>query len=73
MAILDNVRTGSETLLILNDLTYLYESGLIEPFELSGEELKMKCSGVAWRLQYLNSYVRAVDWNDRWEVIYKKK
>lgn len=73
MKIFDHVSSGAETLLVLNDLTYLYESGLIEPFEIEASELKKRCQGVAWRLKYLNSYLRAGDWESRWNVIFSKE
>lgn len=70
MNILGSVKTGAETLFVLNDLTFMYENGLISPFGLKMNELKKKCTGVDWRLKYLNSYVNANNWPDRWKLIF---
>lgn len=72
ISILDNVKTGAETLFILNDLTYMFECELILPFDLREEELKEKCIGVDWRIRYLNSYILSDSWNKRWDLIYSR-
>jgi arylsulfatase A-like enzyme len=70
LAVLDNAKTGAETLLILNDLTYMVENELIKPFELKMNEIREECQGVDWRLKYLNSFVGTDNWKDRWKMIY---
>ena len=70
---LSDVRTVAETLLLLNDLTYLYENNLIKPFELSMDYMKYKNFGEEWRLKYLNSFVYTDKPEERWDIIYDKK
>lgn len=72
LAVLCNVKTGAETLYILNDLTHMFENNLISPFKIQKNELKKKCSGVDWRVKYLNSYASSDSWEKRWELIYKE-
>lgn len=50
-----SAKTGSESLLILNDITYLQDSGLGYSFNLEEKDIIQKCSGVDWRLKYLKS------------------
>lgn len=71
LAVLGNVKTGAETMFVLNDLTHMYESNLISPFKIKKEELKKKCAGVDWRVKYLNSYASSDSWSERWKMIYK--
>ncbi len=71
LTVLDHAKTGAETLLILNDLTYMVENELLRPFGLKMNEIKEECAGVDWRLKYLNSFVKADNWEDRWKTIYK--
>lgn len=73
ISVLDNVKTGAETLFVLNDLTHMYENNLISPFELKNEYIRKTVKGVEWRVKYLNSYMKAINWNDRWNFIYSKK
>ena len=68
--ILCKVKTGAETLCVLNDLTFLYENELITPFILEKEDITQNRFGVDWRLKYLNSYVKVDNWEDRWNCIY---
>ena len=56
LSILNHARNGAEVLLVLNDLTYAVEQGLVEPFALEMSELRFTCTGVDWRLQYLNAW-----------------
>ena len=72
MAMMEKTQTEAEVLLLLNDLTYLYEEELITPFEIAGGELPYKKFSEDWRLRYLNSYVTTDNWKDRWQMIYKK-
>lgn len=48
-------KTGAESLLILNDITYLQDAGLGYHFDLETTDVPQKCSGVDWRLEYLKS------------------
>ena len=48
-------KTGAESLLILNDVTYLQDTGLGYHFTLEPADVPQKCSGVDWRLKYLKS------------------
>ena len=48
-------KTGAESLLILNDITYLQDAGLGYRFVLEAADVPQKCSGVDWRLKYLKS------------------
>lgn len=73
LSILKNVRTGAETMFVLNDLTHMFENNLIKPFNIKKEELKKKCVGVDWRVRYLNSYASSELWSDRWKLIYNEK
>lgn len=72
LAVLGNVKTGAETMFVLNDLTHMYENNLISPFKIKKEELKKKCAGVDWRVKYLNSYASSDSWSERWKMIYKE-
>lgn len=54
-------KTGAESLLVLNDVVYMVESGLISEFELSEEEIPLKCTGVNWRVKYLNEMFVGTD------------
>ena len=72
MSVLYNVKTGAETMYVLNDLTHMFENNLIKPFKIREEELKEKCSGVEWRVKYLNSYASSNSWAERWRLIYKE-
>lgn len=73
LTVLDNAKTGAESLLVLNDLTFMIENGLIKPFELKMNDIKEECQGVDWRLKYLNSFVGTDNWKDRWKMIYKEE
>lgn len=46
-------KTGAESLLILNDITYLQDAGLGYQFVLDAADVPQKCNGVDWRLKYL--------------------
>lgn len=48
-------KSGAESLLILNDITYLQDAGLGYHFVLQTTDVPQKCSGVDWRLKYLKS------------------
>lgn len=48
-------KTGAESLLILNDITYLQDAGLEYHFTLESTDVPRKCNGVDWRLKYLRS------------------
>lgn len=48
-------KSGAESLLILNDIAYLKDSGLETQFNLSTEDVPQKCSEVEWRLKYLKN------------------
>lgn len=47
--------SGAESLLILNDITYLQEAGLEVDFNLQESDILRKCSGTDWRLKYLSA------------------
>lgn len=70
VAVLSNVKTDAETMFVLNDLAHMFENNLITPFKIRKEDIKKKCSGVDWRIKYLNSYLSSDSWSDRWNVIY---
>lgn len=53
-SILKRAKTGAETLLVLNDFTFLVESKLIPPFKLSTNDTPKSCFGVDWRIDYMN-------------------
>lgn len=53
--VLNNAETGAESLLILNDFTYLIESGLLAPFKLEENDVLKTCKGVDWRVKYLKT------------------
>lgn len=72
LEVLDNVKTGAETMFVLNDLTHMFENNLIKPFNIKKEELKKKCTGVDWRVKYLNSCASSDSWSERWKLIYKE-
>lgn len=54
-SVLDNSTTGAESLLALNDFTYLVESGLLAPFKLEEADVQKSCNGVDWRVKYLKT------------------
>lgn len=72
LTVLGNVKTGAETMFVLNDLTHMFENNLIKPFKIKKEELKKKCVGVDWRVKYLNSYASSDSWSERWKLIYRE-
>ena len=47
--------SGAESLLILNDITYLHEEGLGGELNLQKSDILQKCSGTDWRLKYLSA------------------
>lgn len=47
--------SGAESLLILNDITYLQEANLGGHFNLQESDILHKCSGTDWRLKYLSA------------------
>ncbi len=51
---LAKARTLGETLLILNDLAYMYESGALPKIELKASDFKFTDRGVTDRMAYLN-------------------
>ncbi len=69
LSILNHAQSEAEVLLVLNDLTYAVEQGLTDPFELKKSEIRLKCSGVDWRLKYLNAC--AEDGGATWNAIYR--
>ena len=54
-SVLDNSTTDAESLLALNDFTYLVESGLLAPFKLEEADVQKSCNGVDWRVKYLKT------------------
>lgn len=54
-SVLNNSKTGAESLLVLNDFTYLVENGSIDPFRLENGNIQKTCEGVDWRINYLNA------------------
>ena len=52
---LNVAKTGAESLLILNDITYLQDAGLDYQFKLEAADIPQTCSGVDWRLKYLKA------------------
>ena len=53
--ILKNTKTVAESLLVLNDFTYLVEDGLLAPFKLDKTDIPESCGGIDWRITYLNT------------------
>lgn len=51
---LRKVRFASETLLIMNDVAYMLESGLMDKFPMTMDEIPHNCNGVDWRIDYIN-------------------
>lgn len=54
LEILHNAKSGSESLVVLNDITYLVESGLMKAFPMTMAEVPQQCKGVDWRVEYMN-------------------
>lgn len=48
---LKDTKSGAESLLILNDMTYLKETGY--DFKLNKAEVPINCTGTDWRIEYL--------------------
>lgn len=51
---LHNCKNAAETMVVLNDYTFLVEAKLIEPFQLSVEDLPETNMNIDWRIEYLN-------------------
>lgn len=47
--------SGAESLLVLNDITYLQDAGLGFNFDLQESDVLKKCNGTDWRLNYLKT------------------
>ncbi|MFI3317350.1 MAG: sulfatase [Rikenellaceae bacterium] len=54
-SLFDDVRKDAETLLILNDIAVMVESGLVEPFPFTVEDAPADNFGIEWRIRYLQS------------------
>ncbi|MFR9547153.1 MAG: sulfatase [Rikenellaceae bacterium] len=54
-ALFDDSRKDAETLLILNDITVMVESGLIAPFPITVDDAPAENFGIEWRVRYLQS------------------
>lgn len=67
--VLKKSRSGAETLIMLNDLAYLLENRLVDAFELKKTDIANSCSGVDWRLKYINSFVGGGQ-RTNWNLIY---
>lgn len=67
--VLKKSRSGAETLIMLNDLAYLLENRLVDSFELKKTDIANSCSGVDWRLKYINSFVGGGQ-RTNWNLIY---
>ncbi|MFI3281773.1 MAG: hypothetical protein R3Y44_07380 [Rikenellaceae bacterium] len=50
-----DVRKDAETLLILNDIAVMVESGLVEPFPITVEDAPADDFSIEWRVRYLQS------------------
>ena len=53
-SILKFSKTGAETMLVLNDFTYLVEQNLIPAFKLTEADTPKECKGVDKRIKYMN-------------------
>ena len=53
--ILNNSATGTESLLVLNDIVHMVETELLQPFALTEESIAQRCTGVDERVKYLNA------------------
>jgi len=51
---LSRSKSGAESLLILNDITYLKDARLGTDFALTMSDIPQQCSGVDWRVKYLS-------------------
>lgn len=51
--VLHQAADGPECLFILNDMTYLYERGVLPGLHLQQSDIKGDCFGLSWRLDYL--------------------
>ena len=49
------VKSGAESLLILNDVAYLYELDANYIFNLTDKDVPLQTTGVDWRLEYLST------------------
>ena len=54
IAVLKSARVASETLLILNDVAYLMESGLMKAFTMQMSDIHINCERADWRVDYIN-------------------
>ena len=54
MKVLGKTKADSESLLIMNDVAFMVESGLMKAFPISLDEIRNKCNGVDWRVDYMN-------------------
>jgi hypothetical protein len=52
--VLRHCKTGAEALLVLNDLTFMVEQHLLSPFQLKPSDIPAMCTGIDWRIEYLN-------------------
>ena len=58
LPILSQTKTTAEALLVLNDLAYLVEGGLLSPFELNEADIPFKSQMIAWRITYLKQLLK---------------
>lgn len=54
MSALRLVKSAAESLLIMNDIAYMLESGLIDKFPMTTDSLPYILKGVDWRVDYIN-------------------
>lgn len=55
LAIFKDCKKDSESLLILNDLTYMIEAGTVKPFAITEKDVFGKFFALEWRMRYINS------------------
>ena len=53
--LLSNSKTGTESLLILNDVVHMVEAGFLPAFAMTVESIPERCTGVDQRVEYLNA------------------
>ena len=54
MKVFGTIDVDSESLLVMNDIAFMVETGLMKPFPLTMKELPCKCNGIDWRVDYMN-------------------
>lgn len=63
MTVLGKTKVDSESLLIMNDVAFIVESGLMKAFPISLDEIPNKCNGVDWKVDYMNKLYKKSSMN----------